>query len=259
VKKCEEWCSKQLAKVGAAPCERLAEHFVDGVALADLVSALTGRSLKVNRKPKMTAHKMDNIDVCLKVIATLPKYKVEVTPIGLHEGDLGIITPFIMKLVKYFDHNALHPAATEPPQHVSSLWQQAQAVRPGNPAYTNMRAQLDADLAATEEAYRLDKEREAAAQRAEAQRTGTLVGLRASEVEDEQLAYAKSQVYTSTRGLQVGGNKYLTASKLAKPTIATWMTLPDGPERAASKAELAAYKGTMADREERALHGHRAM
>ena len=212
MKFCEQWCTRQLAKVGAPPCENLARHFTDGVALASLLSALTGNTIKVNKAPKMTAHKMDNIDLCLKVCSELPKFKLQATPLAIHNGDLSIITPFIMKLTRYFEESS----ATEEPPHVSALWQKAQAVRPGNEAYALMRAQLDADLAAIEEAYRRDQEAAAAA--AAMPVTKSLVGLRSSTVSDDQLALAEATVYTSTRGLQAGATKYLTAARQLEPS-----------------------------------------
>ena len=57
VKLCEQWCTLQLAKVEAAPCTDLAFHFEDGVALADLLKALTGHGVKVKKNAKLPAVK----------------------------------------------------------------------------------------------------------------------------------------------------------------------------------------------------------
>ena len=68
VKLCAQWCTMQLAKVDAAPCTDLAFHFSDGVALADLLKALTDRTVKVKKNAKLPALQMDNVQRCIDLI-----------------------------------------------------------------------------------------------------------------------------------------------------------------------------------------------
>ena len=58
--------------MGAEPCEILATHFEDGVALAALLTSLTDRKIKVRRKCRVTAQKLDNLQICIEFVKHLP-------------------------------------------------------------------------------------------------------------------------------------------------------------------------------------------
>jgi len=71
---CQEWLSLQLEKGGFSRCDNLATHFVDGVALADLLQVLTGKRPKVKKNAKIKALQMDNINQCIAAVGALPDW-----------------------------------------------------------------------------------------------------------------------------------------------------------------------------------------
>jgi len=184
---CEEWCTEQLAKVGADPCEILATHFEDGVALSALLTALTDRKIKVRRKCKVAAQKMDNLQICIEFINYLPFDSENLSVQDFLHGNLVMIVPFVLKLIKLFDvaylqklrpkyktsspteeiaakikvqeeqqvrlqqqaQQQAHPKQAT----VSPLWAQAQKVRPGNDTFAKLKAELDADVDRVEQVY----------------------------------------------------------------------------------------------------------
>lgn len=74
------WCNEQL-KLREISLDDLATDLSDGVNLIALIEILSGKKLgRFNKKPRIHAQKMENVELCLNYIIT--KEKIRIVNIG---------------------------------------------------------------------------------------------------------------------------------------------------------------------------------
>jgi actinin alpha len=77
------WCNSHLRKVGTN-IEEISTDFSDGIKLAQLLQVIAGDKVdKINHKPTMRIHKIQNTGVCLKFIADKGVKLVGIAPEGM--------------------------------------------------------------------------------------------------------------------------------------------------------------------------------
>ena len=111
-----QWVNATLATVGV-PAIELTTGFQTGVNLGKLLSALTGRKIRTQRKAKQKLICLDNIRVCIEFtehlgLDRIGKRKVE--PAAFYDGDLKLLLPFLLNLRAAFPAAPASPTAAAP-------------------------------------------------------------------------------------------------------------------------------------------------
>ena len=97
------WLLAMLAEAGCAVSADtdLKNIFHDGVALAQLISHLTGIKIKVKKKARLPALQLDNLTVCCKALETVGLGD-GIVPTDFRSGNMKTVTGFLAKLrIKY--------------------------------------------------------------------------------------------------------------------------------------------------------------
>ncbi len=75
------WCNEQL-KLREVSLDELQADLCDGVKLIALIEILSGKRLgRFNKKPRIHAQRMENVELCLNYITT--KEKIRLVNIGM--------------------------------------------------------------------------------------------------------------------------------------------------------------------------------
>ena len=70
------WCNERL-KVVSVEVKELPSDFLDGVKLITLVQVLSKKMVgRYNKKPRVHAQKMENVDLALKLLTKVEKIKI---------------------------------------------------------------------------------------------------------------------------------------------------------------------------------------
>lgn len=88
------WCNEQL-KLREIVIEDLATDLSDGVSLIALIEILSGKKLgRFNKKPRIHAQKMENVELCLNYIITKEKVRLV---------NIGEVWMYMYIYVQYYD------------------------------------------------------------------------------------------------------------------------------------------------------------
>lgn len=96
------WVNSHLRKVGAN-IEEIGTDFSDGIRLAQLLQVIAGDTVeKLNKKPTMRIHKIQNTGQCLKFIADKGVKLVGVAPEELVDGNLKMVLGMVWTIILRF-------------------------------------------------------------------------------------------------------------------------------------------------------------
>jgi len=96
------WVNSHLRKVGTN-IEEIGTDFSDGIKLAQLLQVIAGDNVdKLNKKPTMRIHKIQNTGQCLKFIADKGVKLVGVAPEELVDGNLKMVLGMVWTIILRF-------------------------------------------------------------------------------------------------------------------------------------------------------------
>jgi actinin alpha len=96
------WINSHLRKLGSS-IEEIATDFSDGIKLAQLLQVIAGDKVeKLNLKPTMRIHKIQNTGQCLKFIADKGVKLVGVAPEELVDGNLKMVLGMVWTIILRF-------------------------------------------------------------------------------------------------------------------------------------------------------------
>lgn len=96
------WVNSHLRKVGANIVE-IDQDFSDGIRLAQLLQVIAGDKVeKLNNKPTMRIHKIQNTGQCLKYIADKGVKLVGIAPEELVDGNLKMVLGMVWTIILRF-------------------------------------------------------------------------------------------------------------------------------------------------------------
>lgn len=96
------WVNSHLRKVGAN-IEEIGTDFADGIRLAQLLEVIAGDKVeKLNRKPTMRIHKIQNTGQCLKFITEKGVKLVGIAPEELVDGNLKMVLGMVWTIILRF-------------------------------------------------------------------------------------------------------------------------------------------------------------
>jgi Ca2+-binding EF-hand superfamily protein len=96
------WVNSHLRKVGTN-IEEIGTDFSDGIKLAQLLSVIAGDNVeKLNKKPTMRIHKIQNTGQCLKFIADKGVKLVGIAPEELVDGNLKMVLGMVWTIILRF-------------------------------------------------------------------------------------------------------------------------------------------------------------
>lgn len=96
------WCNSHLRKVGTS-IEEISTDFSDGIKLAQLLTVIAGDKVeKINQKPTMRIHKIQNTGQCLKFIADKGVKLVGIAAEELVDGNLKMVLGMVWTIILRF-------------------------------------------------------------------------------------------------------------------------------------------------------------
>jgi len=96
------WVNSHLRKVGTN-IEEIGTDFSDGIKLAQLLQVIAGDNVeKLNKKPTMRIHKIQNTGQCLKFIADKGVKLVGIAPEELVDGNLKMVLGMVWTIILRF-------------------------------------------------------------------------------------------------------------------------------------------------------------
>jgi Ca2+-binding EF-hand superfamily protein len=96
------WINSHLRKLGSS-IEEISTDFSDGIKLAQLLQVIAGEKVeKLNNKPTMRIHKIQNTGQCLKFIADKGVKLVGVAPEELVDGNLKMVLGMVWTIILRF-------------------------------------------------------------------------------------------------------------------------------------------------------------